>query len=530
MKYFILSLLFLAILPPLHASIDCGYPGPVGGSIGIPTEYTTGSDDYYANPLVDELLRVQIAWLPVDDEKRYRYQEVIDIDWLNQTTTQVDLYDGALPGIVEYGIREAEIVSGSNFNTGHLDVLFCMPIQQSRGLIFAHYGLDGEITKTHAVPFSWNQIDGGFWFSAVVNEPLSDTISDTFNHVIVHDVTDDVERATGVRPQRYLAESLIQQNLSPTTDLVFRDQAVLFGGHNNFILGNQIIITGDDASVLAVHSVNNVYSNHMPIMDDDYILAGLESHIGPISIEAHGVRRPAIIVDGRADFYADVSGCVDGLRQVSAHMNHSSELGGGIALTRTDVTPSTTLASDHQSISAELPCDASFSVESSRGVFLKGGSSHPFYYSSDRKPFVVDQDSALFDPAYSRPYSTDLIYFTEGGMTTIQNVDIELIRKIWGIDDLGTLNNGYNMYTCTEPGDQAVDSIDEIAANAFAHLTSEELLSLQMVIPPDYEVHPRFDDSDGDGSICNSGERLTDGAENQLVEIWLQVTRYLESD
>jgi hypothetical protein len=72
-------------------------------------------------------------------------------------------------------------------------------------------------------------------------------------------------------------------------------------------VGNQIIITGDNASVTAVHSVNNVYSNGMPIMDNDYLLTDLESHIGPVSIEAKGVRRTAIIVEGRADFDATVS-------------------------------------------------------------------------------------------------------------------------------------------------------------------------------------------------------------------------------
>jgi hypothetical protein len=278
---------------------------------------------------------------------------------------------------------------------------------------------------------------------------------------------------------------------------------------------------------MAVHSVNNVYSNEMSIMDNDYLLTDLEFHIGPISIEANGVRRTAIIVDGRADFDANVSGCVDGLRQVSAQINHVSELDGGIALTRTYVSPLTNLVSDHHSISAEVPCDASFTIESSRGVFLKGGPSGPFS-SSDRKPFTVDRDSAKFDPTYSKPYSTNLYYLTEAFPTTIENVDLELIKKIWGIDDLGTLNNGYNIYTCTQAGDKTVDSIDEIVANAFARLTPEELRSLQMVIPPGY-VHPMFDDSDGDGSICNDGELLIDSKENFVLQIFLRVTRYLES-
>jgi hypothetical protein len=270
MKYFVLSLLLLVTLSPLHASIDCQGKGvPVGGYFGIPTEYTPRFYDLYANPPEYELMRVDIAWLPSDEEMRYRYQEVIVVDWLKQTTTQVDLYDGSLPGIVERDIREAELRSSSNFSTGHLDMLFCMPDDRFRGLIFAYYGVEGKIVKTHVVPFSFGHLNNGLWSSAVVNESISDLIVDTFNNVIVHDVTDDVERSTGVRPPRYLAESLVQQNLAPMTDLVSRDQAPLFGGHNTLVFGNQIIITGDNASVAAVHSVNNVYSNGIPIMDND---------------------------------------------------------------------------------------------------------------------------------------------------------------------------------------------------------------------------------------------------------------------
>ena len=77
-------------------------------------------------------------------------------------------------------------------------------------------------------------------------------------------------------------------------------------------------------------------------------------------------------------------------------------------------------------------------------------------------------------------------------------------------------------------GDATVDSIDEIVANAFTRLTPEELLDLWMLIPPNYDISPAFDDSDGDGSVCNSGESLIDGKSFQLREIWLKITRYLQ--
>ncbi|MGB5486257.1 MAG: hypothetical protein WBN06_02585, partial [Lysobacterales bacterium] len=194
-KPIIFALLLIA-LSPAHAAIYCGKSGfPIGGHIGIPDP-------------ASNLSLVQIAWLPYDEEMRYRYQEVIDIDWQKQSISQVYLYDGALPGVVEHDIREAELRSSSNFSTGHLDLLFCMPhdLESSRGLIFAHYGSDRSKLPL-VVPFRWQQVDNGLWFSSVVNEAISSSIVSSFNSVIVHDVTDDVERATGVRPPRYLAES-----------------------------------------------------------------------------------------------------------------------------------------------------------------------------------------------------------------------------------------------------------------------------------------------------------------------------------
>jgi len=496
-KPIIFALLLIA-LSPAHAAIYCGKSGfPIGGHIGIPDP-------------ASNLSLVQIAWLPYDEEMRYRYQEVIDIDWQKQSISQVYLYDGALPGVVEHDIREAELRSSSNFSTGHLDLLFCMPhdLESSRGLIFAHYGSDRSKLPL-VVPFRWQQVDNGLWFSSVVNEAISSSIVSSFNSVIVHDVTDDVERATGVRPPRYLAESLIQQNLRPTTDLVFRDQALLFGGHNALVIGNQIVIIGDNASLTAVHSVNDVYSNDQSIMDGDYVLTDLESFIGPISIEAHGVRRPAIIVDGRADFEATVSNCVDGISNVSAHMIYASELSGDITLETQN--PRSIVTSDHQSITAEIPCDTFHEIKASRKVFTNAN------YS---KLVNVDESMASINFNSPKRYFINMIYTLKNPPflafpTGPSGIDVELIKKIWGVADIENLR-GRTKYFCDPPGDEVVDSIDEIVTNAFARLTNLELESLQM------EGY-LFDDSDADGSICNSGE-LNDSPSRYVKQIELWVT------
>jgi hypothetical protein len=112
----ITSILLLFTVSSVHAAIYCGKEGvPVGGHIGIPTEYTPRYYKSFANPPIYKLDRVQIAWLPYDEEMRYRYQEVVDVDWQNQTISQVDLYDGSLPGIVETDTKEAELRGSSSF-------------------------------------------------------------------------------------------------------------------------------------------------------------------------------------------------------------------------------------------------------------------------------------------------------------------------------------------------------------------------------------------------------------------------------
>ncbi|MGB7451703.1 MAG: hypothetical protein WBM36_06210, partial [Lysobacterales bacterium] len=235
----------------------------------------------------------------------------------------------------------------------------------------------------------------------------------------------------------------------------------------------------------------------------------LESFIGPISIEAHGVRRPAIIVDGRADFEATVSNCVDGISNVSAHMIYASELSGDITLETQN--PRSIVTSDHQSITAEIPCDTFHEIKASRKVFTNAN------YS---KLVNVDESMASINFNSPKRYFINMIYTLKNPPflafpTGPSGIDVELIKKIWGVADIENLR-GRTKYFCDPPGDEVVDSIDEIVTNAFARLTNLELESLQM------EGY-LFDDSDGDGSICNSGE-LSDSPSRYVEQIELWVT------
>lgn len=483
-----LTIFILFSVSPCLAAVECGPSGvPVGGNIGIP-------------PTIDSanLMRVQIAWLPHDEQLRYRYQEVIDIDWQNQTHTEVDLYDGALLGISEEGIRDAELLDSTDFSSGHLDIVFCMPDpDRFRGLVFAHYGDGMSIDRGLVVPFAWRWLENGLWFSSVVNQSTSDLIVHTFNEITVQEVTDDVERATGVLPPRYLAESLVQQNLKSFTDLVFRDEAPLFDGNGVRVLGSQVIITGDEASLSVLHGVSGVYSDGANILGQGNRLTGLENHLGPISIESHGERQAAYIVDGRADFEATVADCTGGESSISARMSHVSVLEGGLVLKEFDQPGEIT--SDRDQIDASLSCDKRYRLESSRKV--------PTFVSSTRalEPRAVSVDEAVLFYDDPSEYSAQLTYYLtsvnplENGWPTGPGyVDTALIRKIWEIDDLSSLK-GQQSYTCTAGGGDEIDSVDDIVTRAFENLTDEERTELEI-------EGDRFVDNDGDGSICNSGE------------------------
>jgi hypothetical protein len=499
----ITALFALLILQPVHAAIQCGPDGvPVGGQIGVPLNLPELLPDVVAERPAQELLRVQVAWLPEDEEQRYRFQEVVDIDWQSGAYTQVDLYDGELPGIVELGLREAELLGTTDFATGHLDLVFCMPAPfRHRGLVFAHYGAEGAIEHTYVVPFAWrseNREGPGLWFSTPVN-PATAELLDSFNEVTVNEVTDDVARATGVVPQRYLAESLVQQNLKSFTDLAVRDEAPLFAGEAAQVIGNQVIVTGADASVRATHAVDEVYGAGEPILEAGHRLTGLERFIGPIAIESRGVRRPALVVDGRADFDAAVSDCSGGLSRVTASLRYPSVLDSEIALYRTDTEQWELVARHPEAIEADVPCAGRYVIESARNTVAAGrGGNSMRLRAVDTAEARVHFDEADAHVAFlvyrfrtSSPLTNDF--------PVSRRVEPGIVERLWNVDDIAVLE-GTQAYGCSEAGDETVDSIDEIVANASARLSPEEIASIGM-------DDAAFTDGDGDGSVCNRGER-----------------------
>lgn len=486
---------------------------PIGGNVGIATDLAALRPNVVPTRPKTELLRVQIAWLPDDDEKRYRHQELVDIDWQTQTHTQVDLYDGETGVIASAGIRSAELLGSTDFAGGNLDIVFCIgSFRSTRGLVFAYYGIEGQISSTFVVPFHWRTEEDGLWFSAVVNELTSDLIAKPFNEKRVFDITNDVTLATGVEPPRYLTESLIQQDLQPATDLVARDHAMVFAPQNAIIIGNQIIVTGEDASVSLTHAAQSVSRDGVEIMTPDHRLIQLENDIGPISITMHGVRRPAYVTEGRATFEAAATKCANGMSTISARMLHSSILHGKLALERlVSSGPNVLLASDGEEIQVDVACDSNYELTSTRTypVPVDGGSPHLF----------LDTKKANFRFGDPQEFQTLLLYYLKSKRNPIIGHPVEvslapeLVQKIWGIQDLSELE-GLTSYGCSDAGDSAMDSIDEFNGIARSILTAAEFETTG--IP---NLASMFNDSDGDGSVCNQGELQADGDFVREIEL-----------
>ena len=97
-----------------------------------------------------KLVEVQLAWLASEEEQRD--QELVSLDYLNQTQSNVDVYN-AENGILTTNIRDAELLVSSNFDLGQIDARFCMPDNRAAGLVFAVYEDNGMTAGLEVSPF-----------------------------------------------------------------------------------------------------------------------------------------------------------------------------------------------------------------------------------------------------------------------------------------------------------------------------------------------------------------------------------------
>lgn len=339
---FFYLVLILIFTPIITAQADC--PETANGThlwLGVDTSIPTPKNRPDL-PDIDELdlLRVQLVWVPSDPERRYIDQHVIDIDWVQQTHTNVDVWDGELQAITLRDLHPIVLPIDTNFETGQIHIESCY-IYSGLGLytdgnpsagpllLFAYYGYDGKILETLVSPES------------VMNRSVSDIITNSFNRDggLANRMMEDIGKSTGVTPGHYLAESFLFQNLEPVLSILRHSPTWFFDAENAVVMQNRVYVTANDASVSVPFSIGYVISNGTNVLDDDSRVHNLEQYLGTVQFgNREGWYLPGhnLIIDARPELKIETTPCVDGFSTLTADFLYPSELGGIIGLWRED--------------------------------------------------------------------------------------------------------------------------------------------------------------------------------------------------
>ncbi len=368
--------LFLIMAPIIPVHADC--PETPSGThlwLGVDTSIPT-STIWPDLPDISELdlLRVQLVWVPYDPEVRYKDQHVIDIDWVQQTHTNVDVWDGELQAITIRDLHPVVLPIDTNFETGQIHIESCYIYSfgpydggfSAGMLLFAYYGFDGKILETLVSP------------GPVMNQYLSNVITASFNRGrgLATRMIEDVEKATGVTPGHYLAESFLFQNLEPLIKALTQYPTWFFDAKNAVVMQSRVYVTGNDSSVSVPFSIGGVISNGINVLDGDYRVHNLEQYLGTVRFRSrNGDPLPGLnlVFDARPELIIETTPCVDGYSTLTADFVYPSELGGGIAMWR-DGTPGWSsfngilLLEVKPSLNERISCDYDYRVEGRRYI------------------------------------------------------------------------------------------------------------------------------------------------------------------
>jgi len=375
-KFFYLTL-FLIMTPMLAAKADC--PETANGThlwLGVDTSkpVSTSWSELPAGIHELDLLRVQLVWVPFDPELRYKDQHVIDIDWVQQTHTNVDVWDGELQAITVRDLHPIILPQDTNFETGQIHIESCYidkfgPTDGgfSAGmLLFAYYGFDGKILETLVSP------------GPVTNQNLSGVITNSFNRGrgLATRMIEDVEKATGVTPGHYLAESFLFQNLEPLDSALRYYPTWFFDAENAVVMQSRVYVTGNESSASVPLSIDGVISNGINVLNGDNRVHNLEQYLGTVKFQVRsaqlfytGLDGYNLIIDARPELKIETTPCVDGYSTLTANFVYPSELRGGIAMWR-DGTPGWSSLNlnleARPSLNERISCDYDYRVEGRR--------------------------------------------------------------------------------------------------------------------------------------------------------------------
>lgn len=258
-----------------------------------------------------ELVEVQLAWLASEEEQRD--QELVSLDYLNQTQSNVDVYN-AENGILTTNIRDAELLVSSNFDLGQIDARFCMPDNRAAGLVFAVYEDNGMTAGLEVSPFfieKHPETPGippqPYRTTAVLNQSITEQVSRQFNDAAAETIRRDIEKVTGVYPPRYLVESIFQREISATFKESLKDSALFHNPNELTSVAANMLITADHLVLTAPHSVTSVEMNGVNILDENNQIELRNSFLPPLSeieygelsvfVFDEGEKRPALLVN-----------------------------------------------------------------------------------------------------------------------------------------------------------------------------------------------------------------------------------------
>jgi hypothetical protein len=207
----------------------------------------------------------------------------------------------------------------------------------------------------------------------VTNQNLSDAITISFNHGLAMRMTEDVEKATGVTPGRYMAESFLFQNLEPLVKALSQYPTWFFNAENAVVMQSRVYVTGNESSASVPFSIGGVFSNGINVLDGDYRVHNLEQYLGTVWFQSrNGDRLPGynLVIDARPELKIETTPCVDGYSNLTADFVYHSEIAGNIGIWR-DGTPGWSSFSHpvvKPSLNERISCDYDYRVEGRRYV------------------------------------------------------------------------------------------------------------------------------------------------------------------
>ena len=254
----------------------------------------------------------QLAWIDVlwlADEQTDRLREYVTVDWRDRSVSQVQRYDVSLGGQVEDGVAPAAVVDSTDFDSGRVDLDFCMPFGTTHGLAVAYYEMDYDKTGKPqlagaAVSFETDERPRYFqttnrtgrWVDIGFSQETVFSTGQSSDRMLAM-----VEGATGSPPPFYLGGSLVVEAMS------LRDAtpARFIAPQDGRLAGQTFTVTGPEPSLLASNWVTSVRFRGQERLDSDGILRDLSPAESPLEVilgEESGAPRFLLhVVDGRLD-------------------------------------------------------------------------------------------------------------------------------------------------------------------------------------------------------------------------------------